>query len=122
MSGIGAKIVKLDLPEDIEAQLTKVKNIITSLSIEKTTLEAEVEAKKVELSNYVDKIKDANTEYISISQTCDLKLQELKDKEDKIYQRESTLDIYANALQEKEKKIGKYLNIFEGMKDVIIKE
>jgi hypothetical protein len=52
---------------------------------------------------------------------CHYAYKESSEREIKLSQKESALNVYANALQEKEEKIKKYLAIFERMKDVVTK-
>ena len=118
MSGIGAPKPSL-LPKDIEVKLTEVKNTISNAGIKIKSLNAEIEVKTNELAvvtNSLNEAKEVYTKTIEDNQTA---LREVKDRENKLDQRESALNVYANALEEKEKKINKYLAIFESMKDVI---
>ena len=58
---------------------------------------------------------DVNTE-------IETRLKEVADKEARSNERESALNVYATALGEKEKKINKYLGIFDNMKDIITRD
>lgn len=120
MSTFGTKVTST-LPEDIEARLAEVQRTISLLEGKIISTTNELEAKQKELAILVSKVEQANLDYtnkVSLSETVAKNLQE---REDKAYQKESALDVYANALKEKENKINKYLAIFENMKDIVIK-
>ena len=104
------------LPEDIEKRLANIQQIIADLDQQKQDGENYVAKLKSDISDLENKISTAKAEHeriVSLQISKDL---ELKDKESKLNQRESALDVYANALKEKEDKILKYIAIFEKMK------
>jgi chromosome segregation ATPase len=114
--GTGASI----LPEDVEEKLKKVQKIITDLGEQREKAEKDTEVAKTDLVVVLKSLEEANIKLSNVNSKCDVIEAEIKDRESRISQRESALDVYANALQEKEKKINKYLTVFENMKDVII--
>lgn len=120
MSGFGKSNASI-LPEDIEVKLANIQKIIADLGDQKVAIEKDVEDKRIIQTALSEQISAANTELNRIVLESRAKIDELNDREGKITQKESALDVYANALQEKEKKINKYLSIFENMKDVISK-
>ena len=120
MSGFGNTKESI-LPEDIEIKLANVQRIISELGDLKLKIEDEVAQKRKDLEVITAKVEVANNELSTLNALYETKSLELKTKEEKVTQRESALDVYANALQEKEKKTNKYLSIFENMKDVISK-
>ena len=121
MSAFGTKNVVSDLPEDIELRLTQVQENISLLEGKIISTTNEVNAKKSELDLLNIKLAEANADYANKIAAGEKITSELRDRELKISQKESALDVYANALKEKEEKINKYLNIFENMKSVVSK-
>jgi len=109
------------LPEDIEKQLGKVKTRIADLTSQNLALEKEHEDKVKLLDETNVKINSANVELARVEFLFNSMQKDLSDREVKLSNKESALDVYANALKEKEKKIAKYLTVFESMKDVISK-
>lgn len=116
---MNSKPISSLLPEDIEEQLANAKNKIFSLGEQLKTGEINLSAKKQELAILDGKLIEVNAKIVEITTIIDTKNAEFSERERKLAQRESALDVYANALEEKEKKIKKYLVIFENMKDVI---
>ncbi len=119
MSGMSAKPVSSLLPDDIEQQLAGAKNLIFKLGEQKKSLDTDIVSKQKILEELNIKLGEVNTELGRVNSMIDSKNAELSERERKIAQKESALDVYANALEEKENKIKKYLTVFEGMKDVI---
>lgn len=119
MSGINSKPVSSLLPDDIEGLLANAKNRIFSLGGEIKTKEANLEATAVLQMQADARLLEANNQISAITALIDSKNSEFSEREKKLSQRESALDVYANALEEKEKKIKNYLNIIESMKDVV---
>ncbi len=109
-----------DLPEDIEAKMLAVQDIIGSLERKKFDLETSVSQLTVDQKNLNDSIILAKTELEKIESEQKTKNEELAERERKVAQKESALDVYANALTEKEGKINKYLAVFENIKKVVI--
>jgi chromosome segregation ATPase len=121
MSTFGTKNVDLNLPEDIEARLAQVQENISILEGKIISTTNEVEAKKSELAILNSKVAEANADYNNKIAAGEKITAELRDRELKISQKESALDVYANALKEKEEKINKYLSVFENMKSIVSK-
>ncbi len=119
MSGMNSKPVSSMLPDDVEEQLANAKNLIFSLGEEIKTKDAELTAKQNLVSDTDARLASLNGEISTIMSNIDSRNTELNERENKCNQRESALDVYANALKEKEEKITKYLAIFENMKSVI---
>ena len=109
------------LPEDIEKQLGKVKTKIADLTSQNLALEKEHDDKVKLLDEVNIKINSANVELSRVEFLFNSIQKDLSDREVKLSNKESALDVYANALKEKEKKIAKYLAVFDNMKDVISK-
>ncbi len=107
------------LPDDIEQQLALAKSSIFKLGDQKKNLDIDIESKKKEQERLDLVLLQTNTEIQRLNSIMESKNIELADRERKVGQKESALDVYANALEEKEKKIKKYLMVFENMKDVI---
>lgn len=120
MSGMGSRAVDSLLPTDIEERLAKVQLVISQLERQRMTLADDVEAKKALLVAVNADLTAANVELIKVKDSSETISAALSDRELKISQKESALNVYANALQEKEKKINKYLALFESMKDVVV--
>jgi chromosome segregation ATPase len=120
MSSIG-KTVSSNLPEDVEERIAYIQESISLLERKNIDLDSEVEAKKNIVSGLNDKILVATSELNKIISEQETRISSLNDREAKIVQKESALDIYANALKEKEDRINKYLAIFENMKSVVSK-
>lgn len=121
MSGIGYRGADSNLPADVEAKIANVQAVISQLEAKIISADNQLESKKSELLVLKTNIDSANTEYNRVIALTEASSSSLSDREQKIAQKESALDVYAAALQEKEKKINKYLSIFESMKDVVIK-
>ena len=121
MSIFGTKNVGSNLPEDIEVRLAEVVNNISILERNITEKTAEVEAKKAELATLNSRVLDVNNDLENKKISSEKITAELAERELKISQKESTLDVYANALKEKEEKINKYLKVFENMRDIVNK-
>lgn len=107
------------LPEDVEERVAKIQETISLLEGRSISLDKEVKQKQDDLNLVNSSILRAKQEL----ETIEVKSQEvsaqLADREAKVAQKESALDVYANALTEKEKKINKYLSIFENIKDIV---
>lgn len=119
MSGMNSKPVSSLLPDDIESQLALAKNKIFTLSEQRKSLDSDIESKKIIQGQLDAKLLEINNEIARINASNEARNSELNEKERRLSQKESALDVYANALEEKEKKIKKYLTVFENMKDVI---
>jgi chromosome segregation ATPase len=119
MSTFGTKNVELNLPEDIESRLAQVQENISLIEAKIISTTNQVEAKKIELDILNSKVAEANADYTNKVNAGEKITSELRERELKISQKESALDVYANALKEKEEKINKYLNIFENMKSIV---
>jgi chromosome segregation ATPase len=120
MSSMG-KTVDSNLPEDIEERLTSVQEKISFLEREKITLESDVANKKGEQTTLNIQISEARLDYENIVNNGKKILEDLKNREERIVQKESAMDVYTNALKAKEEKILKYLAILENMKEIISK-
>ena len=107
------------LPEDIEARLANVQEKISGLERQIITLNDEIGSKNMELNEVNSRLETAKSELDKTTTNAAGISAGLADRETVVAQKESTLNVYANALEEKEKKINKYLAIFENMKDVI---
>lgn len=119
MSTMNQKSVSSLLPDDIEEQLSLAKSKIFTLSEQKKSLDNDIES-RIKTKNELDeKISEKSAELTQVTSSIESKNLDFNERERKLNQRESTLDVYANALQEKEKKIKKYMVVFEGMKDII---
>lgn len=121
MSTFGTKNVSLDLPEDIEKRLVEVQENISILEGQIINTTNEIENKKLELDAINSRIENANIELNRKIVEGDKLIEELTEREQRLIQKESALDVYANALKEKEQKINKYLEVFEKMKEVVKK-
>jgi len=121
MSIFGTKNVGSNLPEDIEARLASVVEKVSLLDREILEKTLEVETKKAELATLNARVVDINNDLENKKIAGEKLTADLNEREVKISQKESALDVYANSLKEKEDKINKYLNIFENMKSVISK-
>jgi len=119
MSDMGTRSMGSLLPEDIEARLANVQETISGLERQMITLQSEVNHKQEERDVVENNLKVALIELDKIVAETNSKKSELADRETKITQKESALNVYANALEEKEKKINKYLAIFENAKDIL---
>ena len=109
------------LPENIEEQLVNVKTVVANLTSQNLALQKEHDDKVKLLSEINVKIDSANAELTRIEFVFNNIQKDISDRELKLSNKESALDVYANALKEKEKKIAKYLAVFDNMKDVISK-
>ncbi len=116
---MNSKTVSSLLPDDIEGLLSEAKNKVFLLGEQIKACEMTLVQKKAELATVDGRLIEVNAKISDISENIDNKNAQYAEKDNKIAQRESALDVYSNALQEKEKKIKKYLIIFENMKDVI---
>ncbi len=121
MSEIRANSIKLDLPEDVAERIASVQEKVSILDGQIRSKTEEVESKKVELDIVNSKLAEVNADLKNKIEFGEKIKKDLADRELRISQKESALDVYANALKEKEEKINKYLNIFENMKSVISK-
>lgn len=119
MSDIGRSVESL-LPEDIETRLANVQENISNLERRIIDLNKEVEEKLIEKNIVENQLGTAKNELEKATASFEIISLELNEREKIVAQKESTLNIYANALEEKEKKINKYLAIFENMKDIRI--
>jgi chromosome segregation ATPase len=120
MSSMG-KTVDSNLPEDIEERLAKVHETISIIERKIDEGEAKVTSLEVQEAYLTDKIATKEKELDEVDKLCVSRVVDLDEREIKLSQKESALDVYANALKEKEERINKYLNIFENMKNVISK-
>lgn len=119
MSDMGSNKVESLLPEDIEAILNKINSEIADLERKKFDIIKEIEEKFAELALVKVNLVNSNEEYNKVISKIALAEEGFKERETKIIQKESALNVYANALTEKERKINKYLAIFDGMKDTL---
>ena len=118
MSGMGSTTASI-LPEDVEEKLKNVQRIITELSDQKISAEKDTEAARNNLAEVNKLLDEANAKLAeTTSQQAVLETQ-MQEREGSIAKKESALEVYSNALLEKENKINKYLKIFDNMKDVI---
>ncbi len=108
-----------NLPEDIEERIAAVQTKISLLERNKIDLESAVETKRKEASDLDIRISAARTELEKLLADHTDKILALEEREKQVASKESALNVYANALKEKEEKINKYLSIFENMKNVI---
>jgi len=119
MSTMGTNAFNSVLPEDIEKRLKSAQEIISTIEGKIVTAQNELEAKELEFKIINSKVEEATADYNNkVAKNEDI-LNTIKDRETKLAQKESALNVYTSALEEKEKKINKYLSIFENMKDVI---
>jgi chromosome segregation ATPase len=109
------------LPEDIEARLARVQENISILDGQIIKANTELESKKLELSSINSSIASAVEDYKNKVSAGEVLTKNLDEREAKLSQRESALNVYANALEEKEKQINKYLVIFENAGKIISK-
>jgi chromosome segregation ATPase len=121
MSLIGKINTESNLPEDIEKRIEEYKESISLLERQKLDLENSVGSKKIQEQELSQRITDAHNELNRIVAEQKTRISSLEEREEKISQKESALDIYANALKSKEEKINKYLAVFDNMKNVISK-
>jgi uncharacterized protein (DUF3084 family) len=115
------KTVSSSLPDDIETKVRNVQSDMIRLDAQKDSLTKDIAAKLVEQKRLSGLIDSANIELSRVQNAIESKQKESSEREIKLSQKESALNVYANALQEKEEKIKKYLAIFERMKDVVTK-
>ena len=118
---MNTKSVSSLLPEDVESLLAEAKNTIFSLGEQIRVKDAELAAKNTAVQDATNRLNQLNGEIANITAAAESRNAELSEKEVRCNQRESALDVYANALKEKEEKITKYLGIFENMKSVLSK-
>jgi len=121
MSSIGKTNTELNLPEDIEKRINEVQQAVSVLERQKLDLENSVGSKKIQEAELSERITDAHNELNRIISEQKIRISSLDEREEKILQKESALDVYANALKSKEEKINKYLAVFENMKSIVSK-
>lgn len=109
------------LTDDVENKLRKVQSDMINLIKERDTIDETLKQKREELTNIQGLLEKANIELDRVVIAASEGSAKLSEREEKIKQKESALDVYANALKEKEDKLNKYLAIFERMKDVVTK-
>jgi len=120
MSSFGKSVGSI-LPADIEERLASVQETISRLDGQIIIASREVEEKKKALETLNVQLAGVKAEYDKKVSDSAAITTGLKERETKLSQKESALDVYANALKEKEERINKYLNVFENMKGVISK-
>lgn len=118
MSSIGKKIDS-DLPEDIEARMSKVNEVISSLERKKIDLDISIENKINQELELVKKIDIAKTELERVNEECRQKTAALDEREVRIFNKELALSEHSEKLKEREIQINKYLAIFDNMKKFI---
>jgi chromosome segregation ATPase len=118
MSGMGSTMSSV-LPEDIEEKLKNVQKIIADLESQKTFSEKEAEVAKAELATITKLLESARTDFDDVTSKIKLAESKFAEKEGNLARKESALEVYANALVEKEKKINKYIAVFDNMKGII---
>jgi chromosome segregation ATPase len=121
MSDIGTKNVGSLLPDDIEARLATVQEAISGVEREKLSLESEISLKKNELAIVDSQLEGAKIELSKIVSESTSITNLLREREDKASQKETALDVFSTELEEKEKKLNRYLLIFENMREVVEK-
>jgi chromosome segregation ATPase len=119
MSTMGHNNINSLLPADIEEKLSAAQETISNIERKIILINGELETKQNELALVTTQVFDANNDYKNIISRSEIINKELRDREIKLNQRESALNVYASALEEKEKKINKYLSIFDNMKGAI---
>jgi chromosome segregation ATPase len=118
MSSIG-KTVESSLPEDIESRIQAVEQEIADLDRKKFDLTESVKQKTAEEAVIQESLRVAKETLESVTKAIEEKELKARDREENLNNKESALNVYANALKEKEEKINKYLSVFEKMKKVI---
>ena len=121
MSEISSKKIDSLLPEDVEAKLANIQAILANLDKQKLDLEIEIKDKTSQVEKLREKTAVAEGELEKINSVYQDKIKTINEKEAKLSQRESTLDVFATALSERERKIKRYIEVFENMKNVISK-
>ncbi len=119
MSGIGIQSVASLLPDDIEARLAEAQLAISKMNEQISSLQKCIDDKTNEQQIVAKKLVDTTEELNRVTALFESKKKEMSDKEESLNTKEAALTVYANALGDKEKKINKYLNIFDRMKDVV---
>ena len=85
-------------------------------------IDKNIATKTEELRLIVEEIKKANESLVKIKSEENT-IKEKRDEENlRFMQKESALHVFATALEEKERKINKYLSIFDNMKGVITRD
>ena len=121
MSGFTPTKIESLLPEDIESLINKINSEVAILERKKFDLTNEVEAKKNEVTNITNSLKLVKDNYNKIVSDSEVISAGLRDREAKVAQKEADLDLYSNALQEKERSVNKYLAAFEGIRNALKK-
>lgn len=106
---------------------TKEEDRIVSISLnlkkEKlSTLDVEIANRTKDLNDVLNKIENSKLVLVEIEKESSDKINELKKREDAVNKKESAVVVYANSLEEKERKINKYLAIFDNMKASVIRD
>ncbi len=107
------------LPEELEQKLRDVQNTVNNLSGQKAALEKNIIEKNEELVSIGIAITNANVELSRITGIYEGRTKELNERDRKQNDRDAILSTWAADLEEKEKKINKYIAIFDNMKNVI---
>ena len=121
MSDIGKLKVDSILPDNIEEKIRETHSTILGLIHGKEALQKEVDDKRAEYQKICTLLDGSNVELLRVEKAAKDKARELTDREEKVSQKESALNVYANALKVKEEKLSKYLSVFDRMKDAITK-
>jgi len=108
-----------DLPADLEERVAAAHGVISALERRQVDLGADVaalEAKKAHLASEVSAVADSVR---ASSDALAAKVAAIAEREAAAAQERSALNVYANALKEKEDRLDKYLAVFENMKKVV---
>jgi chromosome segregation ATPase len=121
MSGINQKSPLSLLPDDIENLVKETQDKVNNLRQEISSIENDLKSKKVQQEEANIRLSETTAELNNKSKLLEEVNKDFINRENIIKHKESALEVYANALAEKEKKINKYLIILGSMKDVISK-
>lgn len=112
-------ILKLD---ELRKQESDIFSSIKLKNESVLAIDKNIATKTEELRLIVEEIKKANESLVKIKSEENT-IKEKRDEENlRFMQKESALHVFATALEEKERKINKYLSIFDNMKGVITRD
>ena len=98
---------------------SKITSSIESLKEEKVDIQDKITQETVKLNSVVEECKRKSVDLVNLNQQIESKEGEFKERELHLGEKESALNVYANALSVKEQQINKYLQVFDSMKSVI---
>lgn len=108
-----------ELPADLEEKVAAAQGVIAGLERQLFDLTELVGKKSAEEAALSARIEEARASLGRTVAEQEGRVAEIAAREEKVTQKESALDVYANALKEKEERINKYLAIFDNMKKAI---